>query len=70
MTNGEKYTKALYTHYVSECMCPKCRYTLCGREPSDFRECFFIKDKYDYEQWLSQEADSEQIIEEEIKGVT
>ena len=58
MTNGEKYAGESHNHYVFERMCPKCDCTVCGREPSDFRECR-IKDKRDYERWLSQEADSE-----------
>ena len=51
MTNSEKYAGESHNHYVFERMCPKCNSTVCGREPSDFRECK-IKDKHDYEQWL------------------
>lgn len=51
-TNAEKYTGVSHNHYVFERMCPKCNCTVCGREPSDFRECS-IKDKRDYEQWLA-----------------
>lgn len=58
MTNGEKYAGESHNHYVFERMCPKCNF-LCGREPSDFRECYIKKDKRDYEQWLSQEVDSD-----------
>ena len=53
MTNGEKYAGESHNHYVSERMCPKCSSTVCGREPSDFRECK-IKDKHDYEKWLKE----------------
>ena len=54
MTNGEKYGGESHNHYVFEHMCPKCNCTVCGREPSDFRECR-IKDKHDYEQWLKED---------------
>ena len=53
MTNRERYSGQLHNHYVYERMCPKCNSTVCGREPSDFRECS-IKDKRDYEQWLKE----------------
>ena len=53
MTNGEKYAGESHNHYVFERMCPNCNSTVCGREPSDFRECK-IKDKHDYEQWLKE----------------
>lgn len=48
MTNGEKYAGESHNHYVHERMCPKCNSTVCGCEPSDFRECK-IKNKHDYE---------------------
>ena len=48
MTNRERHLGQLHNHYVYERMCPKCNSTVCGREPSDFRECK-IKDKRDYE---------------------
>lgn len=54
MTNHEKYAGESHNHYVFERMCPKCNCTVCGREPSDFRECR-IKDKHDYEQWLKED---------------
>ena len=53
MTNGEKYAGESHNHYVFERMCPNCNSTVCGREPSDFRECK-IKDKHDYEKWLKE----------------
>ena len=53
MTNGEKYARESHNHYVFEHMCPKCSCTVCGREPSDFRECS-IKNEHDYEQWLKE----------------
>lgn len=53
MTNRERYSGQLHNHYVYERMCPKCDCFVCGREPSDFRECR-IKDKHDYEQWLKE----------------
>ena len=53
MTKGEKYVGESHNHYVFERMCPKCNNTVCGREPSDFRECR-IKDMHDYEQWLKE----------------
>ena len=57
MTNGEKYAGETHNHYVHERMCPKCDCFVCGREPSDFRECFLGGDIYDYREWLLQEAD-------------
>lgn len=56
MTNSDKYAGATHSHYVFERMCPKCHCFVCGREPSDFRECL-IKDVHDYRDWLLQEAD-------------
>jgi hypothetical protein len=54
MTNGEKYASSAHNHYVFERMCPKCSSFVCGREPSDFRECL-IRDVADYKEWLLQE---------------
>lgn len=51
VTNGEKYAGESHNHYVFERMCPKCNCIVCGREPSDFRECS-IENEHDYEQWL------------------
>lgn len=55
MTNAEKYQGETHNHYVHERMCPKCNHFICGREPSDFRECL-IRDVYDYRAWLLQEV--------------
>ena len=56
MTNAEKYAGNTHNHYVHERMCPKCCCIICGRDPSDFKECL-IKDVCDYKKWLLQEAD-------------
>ena len=39
MINSEKYEGESHNHYVFERMCPKCSSIVCGREPSDLREC-------------------------------
>ena len=54
MTNAEKYPSSAHNHYVFERMCPRCNCFVCGREPSDLRECL-IKDVRDYREWLKQE---------------
>ena len=53
MTNGEKYAGESHNHCVFERMCSKCNCAVCGREPSDFRECS-IKNEHDYKQWLKE----------------
>ena len=58
MTNVEKYAGETHNHYVFERMCPRCNCFVCGREPSDLRECL-IKDTRDYKQWLLQEVDND-----------
>lgn len=50
VTNGEKYAGSTHNHYVFERVCPRCNCFVCGREPSDLRECL-IKDVRDYQKW-------------------
>ena len=56
MTNAEKYGVQAHGHYVWERQCPKCNVTVCGREPSDFRECRVVSGA-DYREWLDRRAD-------------
>lgn len=59
MTNAEKYRWQAHEHYVWEHQCPTCPSIICGREPSDFRECRIVS-RVNYREWLNRRAEDEQ----------